>query len=554
MKGLALAALLAAAGPAAALPPQDGSKYYYEDILEPFFKKDPADPSRVVSARDGANPSSFEAVKPAGVFRAFIIGGSTAGGFSAAELARGLEAALPGRRVEAVNCGMSGYDSDREALVLAEVLGYQPDLIVSFSGHNDFLIKSSKPLPAWRVRSRRLLARLPGWDAWERYWRRAPSASPPPTEADRSRRLSGLLANVRGHVRSAARAGAAIVVCLPPMDYELTAPRAGFPWRDPDFLRGWLAFLRGRYGAASSGFEKALAGTALDRSGRAFAWHYLARAGKRLRRHPDSRRAFLASLEEASGDDLCPPSCLKAVAELAAGEGASVADLDAAFRAKALPGLPGKDFFVDEIHWAPGLDGLITGEILAALGRSPKAASLSWNGAAAAAWAKRPPAPSPDQEARHREAALFYTVQSIETGTAFSGRVIEGLEAAEGLRPGWTSSEAAFERAAEETYRSYNNSSPGLYRSRLENQAVSKDRLAGYYGAFRLEAGDCKAARGALARSLSLRPDGLSEFRLLKAAADALCGEPKAALDELQAAARAGRSREAGALKSALGL
>lgn len=91
-------------------------------------------------------PDSFAADKPAGSRRIFVLGGSTVQGrpyaietaFSTWLKLR-LQAASPGTTFEVVNCGGVSYASYRVAQILREVLEHQPDAIVIYTGHNEFL-------------------------------------------------------------------------------------------------------------------------------------------------------------------------------------------------------------------------------------------------------------------------------------------------------------------------------------------------------------------------------------------------------------------------------
>jgi lysophospholipase L1-like esterase len=91
-------------------------------------------------------PDSFAAEKAPGEFRIFCLGGSTVQGrpFAIATafstfLELSLQAAEPDRRWEVVNCGGVSYASYRLVPILEEVLQYEPDLIVLYTGHNEFL-------------------------------------------------------------------------------------------------------------------------------------------------------------------------------------------------------------------------------------------------------------------------------------------------------------------------------------------------------------------------------------------------------------------------------
>lgn len=91
-------------------------------------------------------PESFAAEKPPGSRRIFVLGGSTVQGRPYATetsfttwLRLRLQAASPETQFEVVNCGGVSYASYRLAKILSEVLPHQPDLIVIYSGHNEFL-------------------------------------------------------------------------------------------------------------------------------------------------------------------------------------------------------------------------------------------------------------------------------------------------------------------------------------------------------------------------------------------------------------------------------
>ena len=91
-------------------------------------------------------PESFAAVKPPEEFRIFCLGGSTVQGrpFTTETsfttwLELSLEAADTTRTWEVVNCGGVSYASYRLVPILEEVLGYEPDLVIIYTGHNEFL-------------------------------------------------------------------------------------------------------------------------------------------------------------------------------------------------------------------------------------------------------------------------------------------------------------------------------------------------------------------------------------------------------------------------------
>jgi lysophospholipase L1-like esterase len=125
-------------------------------------------------------PQSFSARKDPQALRIFCLGGSTVQGrpygaetsFST-WLLLNLQAALPGRDIEVVNAGGVSYASYRLRPILEEVLGHQPDLIILYMGHNEFLedrtYRPLKRVPRLLVRLHRVCLELRTY-AWADAW------------------------------------------------------------------------------------------------------------------------------------------------------------------------------------------------------------------------------------------------------------------------------------------------------------------------------------------------------------------------------------------------
>ena len=102
---------------------------------------------QTVAARKGYfQDASFPKTKSDDTFRIFCLGGSTVQGRPFAVetsftswLKLQLEVADPKRKWEVVNCGGVSYASYRLLPILTEVMNYEPDLIVIYTGHNEFL-------------------------------------------------------------------------------------------------------------------------------------------------------------------------------------------------------------------------------------------------------------------------------------------------------------------------------------------------------------------------------------------------------------------------------
>lgn len=94
-------------------------------------------PDKTVSFQD----QSFPRVKPEGTLRIFMLGGSSVNYLQheLQELAKRLPSELNDyNAVEIINCGGLSYGSHRLVLIAKEVLQYDPDLILLYSGHNEF--------------------------------------------------------------------------------------------------------------------------------------------------------------------------------------------------------------------------------------------------------------------------------------------------------------------------------------------------------------------------------------------------------------------------------
>jgi lysophospholipase L1-like esterase len=107
----------------------DGIRYSIAENRKPLFQ-----------------PDSFLANKPDDEFRIFCVGGSTVQGrpFSIETafskwLELSLQATDNSRTWNAVNCGGVSYASYRLLPIVDEILDHEPDLIILYTGHNEFL-------------------------------------------------------------------------------------------------------------------------------------------------------------------------------------------------------------------------------------------------------------------------------------------------------------------------------------------------------------------------------------------------------------------------------
>lgn len=154
--------------------PQDvGDPYVGFHQVHPLFElnSDTARYEIPESRRRFFRPESFAAQKAANEFRIFCLGGSTVQGRPYAIetsftswLELSLAAADPDRNWDSINCGGVSYASYRLVPILKEILNYSPDLIIVYTGHNEFLEERTyhrtKATPQWLMSIQEWSARL----------------------------------------------------------------------------------------------------------------------------------------------------------------------------------------------------------------------------------------------------------------------------------------------------------------------------------------------------------------------------------------------------------
>jgi len=193
------------------LPRESYDPYLGFESVQPLFVLDQQQESYQVdeSRLDFFRPEQFPARKSTNSYRVFCLGGSTVQGrpyaletaFSS-WLQLSLQAAAPERQWEVINCGGISYASYRLVPILQEILDYQPDLLILYTGHNEFLEDRSYPRfkdPTWTMRLLRKIR-----SNWQTIncLRQLCYRSPVPTRADSARivmptEVKGLLDQAR---------------------------------------------------------------------------------------------------------------------------------------------------------------------------------------------------------------------------------------------------------------------------------------------------------------------------------------------------------------------
>lgn len=343
------------------------------------------------------NPQTFGAVKAEGSRRAFCIGGSTTygrpfdDGTSFCGWLRAMLARLDPTSWEVVNAGGISYASYRAAVVMEELAGYDPDIFVIYTGHNEFLeertYSGTLATPGWLRESDALLRRTRSYSALRglvsSVRERAAgegrtqlsgevgtildrSVGPDAyTRDDELRRqvLEHFRFNLERMIGIARRAGAEPILVVPASNRRDCAPfksefSADTSLEDRDrwwtlFDAGREALDGGRFGDARTQFEQAVA---IDPR-RADSLFWLGRAREAMGDSEAAGRAF----GRARDEDVCPLRALGVVPgivrEVAEEHGVAAVDFPGILRAAAKgAGDPfGEAYFLDHVH--PTIEG-----------------------------------------------------------------------------------------------------------------------------------------------------------------------------------------------------
>ncbi len=510
--------------PGAASADSRAQKYYYEDISHPFFARDPAQPGLYRNQRPGSKESLFSAVKPKDGFRVFVIGGSIAGllqySGEKGEFAKALEAVLPSKKVEVINCGMAGYESFREALVEQEILEYDPDLIVLMTGHNEGV--ASAPIPIWIMRTQERLSRLAAYRALVKSLR-PDDPGEQKSDAQADARDATFARNLAENLRHARERGVPVAVVVPPRNYREPVELDRSPY-DARFVPGWVKFLRGDYAGARRYWKEAL-GT--DTASKAFTWGFIARSEEKLGLLDDARTSFerAAEFDRAA---ICGKVCQDIIRRVTKSEGGFLVEADAMFRALASPRMPGMETFNDRMHWKPQFNCLMSSELISSLRAQPALGALPWDDSAARALKASCVKPGGPGTADDDLRILSYVLMGLSWPdfSRLSTVSVFYLQAIRQHRPDWFKDVPALMKKTE-------NPQTQVYGLSMADDALVLPRFYWHIGEVRMLEKDYAGASADLMKALELDPT-LAWARLSLAAAVTLRGDKKRGLELLQ--------------------
>lgn len=401
---LATEGVLAIIGAGATAPRVDPFAGFSSTV--PLFDRTVADDGQVVyrisNARSEAATGqpvdqpqrAFTAPKAPGTLRVFVVGGSSAAGVPygpraafSTWLAERFAANLPDLSIEVINAAMAGYATRRIAIVVDEIAGYEPDLLIVYSGHNEF---AERRFYAHLLDTPPILFRLREWAAATRLsrtlaagWPNAAPSAPPvvdfATELDdremhavlteraagtgyaseRERRYTALHYefNLRNMVRRMREAGAEVMLLT--LSQNFTGWHPGASTHRPDLeaeaqrefhrLAGEGARLASQKGDCKDAMRLFASAMAIDSTYAALHFR-MAGCSEQLGDFAAAREFY----RQASDLDRVPHGAPTAYNEILRGvaenEGTLFVDVAAVLEQASSYGLVGDEWFVDWVH------------------------------------------------------------------------------------------------------------------------------------------------------------------------------------------------------------
>ncbi len=338
------------------------------------------------------NLQVFWTPKPSDTVRILFVGASSVQGFphprnlnAAAFLRASLQDLLPGKQVEVINLGTTALASFGVWKVLEEAAEVAPDAVVAYLGHNEFfgaygvaslMRAASGPLGcrlhyAFRqTRLARLLFRL-----------KEPSGKPEVTEKDlmeimaaleylgaddarRSAAYVNLKANLEAMADTARQWGVPLVVgTLVSNEKDIVPVRSYVPELEPGVAARWQRL-------ADGGTWASLEEATTIVPGNAAVYYRMGKLRLEEKRFAEARTLFQRAIDL---DAMPWRACSRAneiIRSLAVRPGVFLANVEVAFRKKAVHGILGSELFLDHVHPTTEGQGLMAHAFVDALARA----------------------------------------------------------------------------------------------------------------------------------------------------------------------------------------
>lgn len=347
-----------------------------------------------------SDPCRFQPIpvhKPENAYFIFIVGGSAPGGFPYSGhvafsqwLKAGLETVYPENAFHMVNASFPGVTLGTVALIVREMLEYQPDVIIVYSGNNEqrnleegiTVFKNSGVGPillrvCWKLRSFQVLhylmvGRRPSFD-----WRFAAVDAKRQTKSRSTDELPFLLERYKTGLRAihqlASKEGVPVLFCTVPVNEKDWPPyesvfSESLPAHEKNEWMGNLRQVASLINNRKPREAREICRQLLTRDSRyALAHYFLGKTNEQLGLKEEARRAYQAALDSDQVRLRAFGALNHALVEFCEAHSLPVADCVENLRRSSSDGLLGYDQFLDNCHLKPDGHRTISGEICRAL-------------------------------------------------------------------------------------------------------------------------------------------------------------------------------------------
>ena len=363
----------------------------YEPILKEF--EDPPHGRLVVTRQSGArdfffanpmrpgfsNEYALYSPKPANTVRIVLVGGSAIKGFpqtrrfaASAFLAEMLDDAWPGRTVEVINLGTTAVASFPVREFLGQALEYEPDLVIVYSGHNEFYgaygVASSNQAGSTplMLKFQHQIHELAIIQALSRFIHYLAGDRPPSlmeimvgqdhVEADSWKREAAsnlLYAHVGSMIAMCNEREVAILVCTLPGNERDLVPIGSD--RTSEEHEAVITAARSGYGDEPERFIGELSSLLQHRPDHARAHFYLGKAYFETGDNARARHHFVKARDLDPMPWRATSAIQQSIRRAAKEQGAVLCDVEGAFRARSPGGSIGWELMDDHVH--PTLQG-----------------------------------------------------------------------------------------------------------------------------------------------------------------------------------------------------
>jgi len=316
----------------------------YVDIYKKFFVKDY---QRGIYIPNNILGESFSVHKNNDTIRVFIIGGSVAMLFSKEILETCLNEFFPSRNFEVINCGMGGYDSYRVYLVEREILNYNPDLIIIFSGNNEYFdpVKINLRLYYLNKFLRRMQIYRKLQAKFKKCYKKKGKVK---NLRSQEERIKGYGKYLKLMVKAAKEKDIPIILCTLPVNLKDYPPNVGRPI-DKIFFKARFLLENENYYEAIINLKDFLK----NNPDNPLALYFLGKAYEGLRDYKKAKDNFIKALNSPKDSQWDNANSISnnVVRRISIEETVGLADLNKAFEEENNHGLVGRELLYDSCHW-----------------------------------------------------------------------------------------------------------------------------------------------------------------------------------------------------------